>query len=197
MFRIIIPTILIIVSGLTGFFYVKPAYKEMNKIKAKKEIIDGALRNVKDIRKIVSKLQDDIESISDKNVAKLTAILPPADKFDKIRFLNNLTAIAARYNLSLDGLTISEEDSDAKVAAPINFGGNGEVGVTQINFSVLASYDVFKSFLKAIEENLELLDIETFSFSPSSYGSGESIEKNGDSYTFNINLTTYTEPKQP
>ena len=68
----------------------------------------------------------------------------------------------------------------------------GTIGAVQkdydgvvLSFSVLSTYPVFKQFLKEIEENLRIIDVENITFSVPRDSKGQDV------YQFGVSLRTY------
>jgi len=185
MFRIIVPIILIIVSGLVGFFYILPLYENVMTARDEGRGIDDALQKTKDIGDIAEELRGTVEGISSSDLDKLEVILPK--DVDEIRFLNMLNSIARRNNLALEGLTV-KSNLDEK--------GNNLAGLTGVlkpvpldaSFSVFAPYETFQVFLKDLEQSLALIDVQSITLSVLGAVEGEEVT---DSYIYKVNLSTY------
>jgi len=183
MFKLIVPIILVITSGLIGFFEISPLYEQVNTAKSEEQNINDALQKTKNIGDIAEELRSKVESISVSDINKLDVLLP--ENIDEIRFLNMLNSIAQRQGLALSQLNVTSD--------------NGEVSVTEIttlaqtkiltaSFSVFAPYETFKSFLNDLEKSLSLIDVDSIIISVPEYGV-DTIAT--DSYTYSIKLSTY------
>ncbi len=190
--RILIPIILIAVSLVIAFFYIKPLYVDMMKTNNKKTQIEDAIQKTEKIDVALSDLRANLDSISDINLDKIDAMLP--DKIDEVRYLDMINSLAQSYNLPIEGLKISGLNDAG------NTGGNSftnvgntigakEIEVIDIEFSASSTYQEFKEFLIVLERSLVLLDVNSISLSPSQPGSDSGIEE--DFYKYTIKLTTY------
>ncbi len=183
MFKLIVPIILIITSGLVGFFEMAPLYKEVKVAKGEEQRINDALQKTKDIGDIAEKLNNKIENISISDFSKLEVILPK--NIDEIRFLNMLNSIAQRQNLTLSGLNITSsgnEKTESMATVSENF------NIVNIDFSVFAPYETFKFFLNDLEQSLALIDVDSMILSAPQYAADTEVT---DSYTYSIKLSTY------
>jgi len=190
--KILIPIILIIVSLLIAFFYIKPLYVDIIKTNNKKAQIEDAIQKTEEIDVALSDLQSNLDSISDINLDKIDAMLPY--KIDEVRYLDMINSLAQSYNLPIEGLNISGlNDADnsggsffTKVSSDT---GTKEIEVISIEFSASSTYEEFKEFLVVLERSLVLLDINSISLSPSQSGSDSEIGE--DFYNYTVKLTTY------
>lgn len=191
-FRTLIPIVLIIVSVLIGLFYIKPLYAEIMNARDKKAQIEDALKKIEDIDNVISGLRSDINSIPDTDMNKINAILPYT--IDEVRYLDMVDSLADTYNLPITGLSITGLDNDTdgnSSALPSDIKNNAGVGgidTIEIQFSVSATYDVFKEFLRAIEKSLVLFDVSSISLTSAQSG----LDDNGeDTYNYTVKLETY------
>lgn len=180
MFRTLIPIILIVASGLLGFFYIFPIYEKITIAMKEEKGIDEALQKTKEIGTIATELRNKVESISVSDIDKLDTILP--SEIDEIRFVNMLNSIASRHNLSLGGPTVTEGASGV--------GDADEQGLNTIgvSFSVTASYETFIAFAQDLERSLSIADVHSIALSAPSAGEDDEVS---DSYNYDIELSTY------
>jgi len=187
MLRIITPIILITVSILVSFFYIRPLYFESVSSLKYKVDIDDALQKNKEIEKSVMKLREDISSVSQSDFDKLEVIL--SGGVDRIRLLNDLNTIGLRHGIFFSNLRVDEDKIGGEISSEIvNKKGKSAPKTLLVNFSASsASYNNFKLFLKDIERSMKLMDINSISFSHT-----DSDETNpSGSYSYEVSLSTY------
>ncbi len=192
--RILIPIILIAVSLLVIFFYIKPLYFEIIKTNEKKVQIEDAIQKTKEIDVVLSDLQSDLDSISDIDLDKIDAILPY--EVDEVRYLDMINSLAVSYNLPITGLKISglEDSNEAGMGSRAVVSGvtsKEEIAVIDIEFSISATYEEFKDFLEVLERSLVLLDVNSISLTSGQAGLDSGIENGEDFYNYAVKLTTY------
>ncbi|MEI7810057.1 MAG: hypothetical protein WCI41_00670 [bacterium] len=185
----IIPVILIGIV-ITGFFaFIKPTYDQTTVINTRLASYDEALSNAKNLKNERDKLTKIYNSIDPKDLEKLRVLLP--DNVDNIRLILEIEGIAKPY-----GMTLKDVKYDA---APDTKGAtaNGAQAVKQsgygtwnLAFSTEASYTNFVSFLKDLESNLRIIDIESIDFSPSAVTAGAN-QTPSNNYKYNIKFKTY------
>ncbi|GMQ95249.1 MAG: hypothetical protein BMS9Abin13_362 [Patescibacteria group bacterium] len=183
MFNSIIPIILVVVSGLVGFFYIEPKYDEIKSSGVAEKSIDDALRRANKIARITETLSAEMDSISGLDLDKLGVILP--SDIDTIRFLNTLNGIVARHDLTLESARVDIGAGDEAVDASSGVAPRiPEVKILKVSFSVTASYDTFTDLLADLERSLMLMDIDSVSFS--------AVGKEKENiYKYGVKLRTY------
>ncbi len=191
--RILIPIILILVSILVAYFYIKPLYSDITHVRSKKVLVVDALKEIKDIGNTIDKLRSNLKDISSVNMSKIDTILPSS--VDKVRYLNMVNLLAYSEGLSLGNLKIS--NSEAKNNTNISNLPVGVKGVhipskienMNIEFSVSTKYEDFKKFLKSLEQSLVLLNVDSISLDSGNVNTKDS--KKDDIYNYKVKLTTY------
>lgn len=120
-------------------------------------------------------------------VLEKTSYILPSNQ-DIPNLIVQLEALAFENGLVLEELTISvseermvgrvQETRSQEEEAPKDYETLG------VNFKLIGDYLAFKNFLKAVEENIRLMDINSVNFSAES---GEGLQI----FNFDISLTTY------
>jgi len=176
------PIMLILVSIGIFFFFIDPQYKETQTLLAEKNKNDVAIEKASQLRKERGVLQERYNNISDSERATLSQILP--DTVDNVRLILDMNNIANDYGIVLKGISVSGGpiSETPEVNRSANSVNSGQLyGTIQLSFSVTASYDVFKTFMKDLQDSLRLVDITDFTVT-----AGE-----GDLYNYSLTLNTY------
>lgn len=179
------PLILIIISVGVFFYFIDPERIEYAKLSEIKIENEKRLEDVKTLEKEFFVLQEKYKKISDEEKEKLNKVLP--ETVDNVRLILDINNIADNYgivirNISVTGGPIGEDQEDAKNAVrSVSENGSSSYGVISLGFSVVATYDVFKSFMQDLETSLRIVDITDFSVS-----TGE-----GEFYNYSVKLNTY------
>lgn len=176
------PIILILVSVGVFFFFIDPQKKELNTLIEEKNKNDQTIEKARELREARGKLQQNYNLISEDERKKLSQILP--DTVDNVRLILDINNIANKYGIVLKGISIS--GGPLQESTEVNRGPNANAsgqlfGTIQLSFSFAASYDIFKLFLKDLEDSLRLVDITDFSV-----GASEN-----NFYNYTITLNTY------
>ena len=175
------PIILILVSVGVFFFFIDPQKKDLNLRLEEKNKNEVTMQKATELRTANGSLTEKYKKISTEDRAKLSQMLP--DTVDNVRLILDINNIANKYGIVLKGISISGGPTDESKEVNRGTGGNsGQLyGTIQLAFSFSASYDIFKIFLKDLEDSLRLVDITDFSISSSE----------GDFYNYSITLNTY------
>lgn len=176
------PIILILVSVGVFFFFIDPQKKELDNLILEKNKNDQTIERARDLRQARGKLQESYNRISEDERRKLSQIVP--DTVDNVRLILDINNIANKYGIVLKGISISggpiQESTEVNRGAGAN--GSGQLfGTIQLSFSFSASYDIFKLFLKDLEDSMRLVDITDFTVSSS----------DSNFYNYSITLNTY------
>ncbi len=177
--KLIFPSILILISLATFFFYTNPHYQSVKDHQSQVADYDEALDNE-------AKLEQDRDALSNKYHSfpldaqvRLEKLLP--DNADNIRLVIDIQKIALSNGVNV----ISTEFDSSGAKSSSNGDGRGtqkDYGIFDLGFSVTGSYANFLKFLKAMESNLRVTDVQSITFS-----SGDTK----DTYTFSIKIKTY------
>lgn len=168
--------ILIFIVILAGgyFLLLQPKFaainKEKNLIKGKEAEISSLNNKIKQLEK----MKNSYEEIDKIDLDKIDSILPDASGKDKL--LSEMENLILKNGLLLTALQIEEVKETKKIANPEGEGDGSEkkdklanVGKIKINLDLTGTnYDSLKKILKAIENNLRLLDVAKIQFSPES-----------------------------
>lgn len=176
------PIILILVSIGVFFFFIDPQKKELDQLLKEKQQNETMLEKARNLRDSRGRLQEAYKKISEEDRDKLLKILP--DTVDNVRLILDLDNLASKkYGIVLKGISVSGGplQENKTVNSGINDTNNSSFGTIQISFSFSSSYDVFKIFMKDLQDSLRLIDITDFSITSSNDGL----------YNYSITLNTY------
>ena len=175
------PIILILVSVGVFFFFIDPQKKELNTRIEEKNKNEVTMQKATDLRTANGVLKAAYKKISDDERVELSKILP--DTVDNVRLILDINNISNKYGIVLKGISISGGPADeSKDVSRGTSGTSGQLyGTIQLSFSFSSSYDVFKLFMKDLEDSLRLVDITDFSISTSE----------NNFYNYSITINTY------
>ncbi len=194
------PILFIIISGLLFFSIVNPTYKDILKLRTDVETYNLAIDNSVKLQNKRDSLLDTYKSIKQIDKDRLEQFLPST--ISNIKFILEIEKIANLHNMPLknvvfqsflvgDTKTESSKDAGAMVLSAINSNTAIPYGVFPIQFTTEGTYDKFVLFLKDIEHNLRLVDVNqvTFSVPPPLDKPGEGSDPS--IYTYNLKVETY------
>lgn len=158
--RFFIPIILLIVSAAAFFWFIDPAYKDIQGLKKEAGLFNEALNNSAKLQGIRESVREEFNAISLQDHEMLSKLLP--DTVDNVRLVRDIDSIASSHGMTLRNVRVEvgEEGNTVGPSAKL-------YGTATVSFSVSAPYNSFVSFLKDLEKSLRLVDITNISFSAS------------------------------
>lgn len=190
MIQFFLPLLMIIISIGLYFGFIDPTYKDAKILEAQKQEFDTAVNNANQLTEKRNELISKVNSFPADGVNRLNKLLP--DYVDNVRLIMEVDRIALKYGVSIrevqaQGFGISaskDSSSSADFSGSIGSVPKDYDGAT-LSFSIFSDYPTFKQFIKDLEDNLRITDIERISFSVSQ------AAKSPDAYQFSVVLRTY------
>ena len=173
--KLIIPIILVIVSGVAFWMFINPRYAHVQELRAQAAQFDEALNRSKELIGIRDKLLSKYNTFDTDDLERLHKLLP--DTVDNVRLILDIDGIAGKYGMTIRNVTVKEAALPADTIGPSteSFGSIG------LEFSTAASYENFVRFLTDLEESLRIVDVTDISFSADE----------SDFYQYTVALKTY------
>ncbi len=188
MFKFITPIILITISVAVFFTFAKPIYTEISTLKTEVAAYDEALSNSKALEGERDKLTQKFNSIGSENLSRLEKLIP--ESVDNIRLILEIEKLAQPYGMALRDVkyeTTEEEPKEEGIIQNIPvMESNKDYGVWNLEFSIEGNYDNFMNFLRDLENNLRLVDIDSVSFS-----SNAGVGPSANIYKYDFKIRTY------
>lgn len=174
--KFLTPLILFGLSIAAFFLYINPTYTNIGVLRKESAQLQVAVANAEAAQTHWQELRTKYDSISNDDLQRLQKFLP--DRVDTIKLAVDLTALTEKY--SSKGLrNIRFSDSSASDSTQ-DLSGRA-FGSTAVSFDVSMSYDTFITYLSALEQSLQFMDITSISFQPTATGD----------YNFALTLKTY------
>lgn len=185
---LIILLILILAIAGVGFWLLKPGFSELKNLRVGISTANEELARKETLLAKIKALEEKYEESKEK-IEKMYQVLPL--KPDIPGILVQLETLASENGLLLEKIGYTLPKEATKVFRPQT---QDEAEKTKeqpllfktviINLQVAGSYEAFKSFLGALENNLRIMDVSGITLS--------AREKEGSvSYSYNLNLSTY------
>ncbi|MCK4918444.1 MAG: type 4a pilus biogenesis protein PilO [Candidatus Pacebacteria bacterium] len=175
MFKFILPTFLILLSGGLFFFFVDPMYQDIQVLKEEKIQYDEALNKSRELREVRDSLLSKYNRLDSENIDRLEKIIP--DNIDNVKLIMEIDSMASKY-----GAVIRRVDVNSHVDEEGSLGKDTkEYNIVNLDLTIEASYEDFIKFLNDLSSNLRIVDVNSLSFE-SNYL---------DLYQFNLNFKTY------
>ncbi len=183
MFRGLLATIFLAGAIVVFFTWTQPMLDSVKGLSEQKEILNEKLSSLKEIEKERENILDSYNSVGDTNREKVGKILPSSMKeMDLIVELENM---AANSGVALKDVNISDAGKEQKSTGGAKTGEAFYPNEIGLIIKASGPYQSFKEFLKSIETNLRIIDIESLDF----------ISGDVDSYEYNLKIKSYWKEK--
>ena len=153
--------ILIIISVAIFFVFIDPQYEEIDKLRKQKKDNDNMLQLSRELQRKRDLLQSSYNNISIEDRRQLEKLLP--DTVDNVRLILDINNIAEQYGISINNIDISKDASEASDRTNVSSSVDRttDVGTITLGFTITATYEVFMTFMKDLEETLRIVDIRS------------------------------------
>jgi Tfp pilus assembly protein PilO len=150
--------ILFILAALgTAIYWTRPLFEEVQTLIAKREELNTTLLRFQELKKVRDELLNKYNSISREDLKRLEELLPRSPEVGLL--LVNLENVSRTQGVSLNGLRVEEI-----IGSSANSKNENSLQSLPVEISVSSSYEVFRSFLSALELSRRIIDIESVSF---------------------------------
>lgn len=181
MSKIIISLLFLAISYYTAFFLAKPKWQELSDLKAQASSYKETLDSIGKMKESRDRLLRQYNSISEDEKDKLTKMFASSlNEGELMIMFDDFTKTSSLTLADISFQPISENASSALYDA------------YNINMNIIGTYNGFKNFLKNIEKNLLITDIDSITLNTNS--SGDSFKSKGSSggiYSFKITGSVY------
>lgn len=175
--RLLLPTILIILSGGAFFGFIDPAYQRVQDLQKDERLFEEALNNSKELQAVRDNLISQYNSFPASNIDRLEKMVP--DHVDNVRLVRDLDGIAAKYGMELNSVVVETGQRQSASIADANETQRHDS--VRIRFNVTAPYNIFLQFLDDIERSLRIADVTSVTFSADER----------DLYEYSVTIRTY------
>jgi Tfp pilus assembly protein PilO len=161
------------ISIASFFVYTNPTYKSVESLKAEAAQYELALDKAKEAEVKKEELISKYNTFSADDLDNLYKLLP--DTVDNIRLLLDINQVASSYGTSITNIQVDSGQTNTQANDPRPYGS------LIVKFTITLSYENFQKFLRDIERNLRVTDINTLSF----------ISSESGLYTYEVAIKTY------
>jgi len=178
MFSIVRPTISIIAGLLIIFFFVRPMYAQIGQLQEEADQYEETVQKVQEFNALLDSFLAKRNAILVRDLERLETFVPHGE-IDEVGALVDLEALASAHGLIFRNVkvgVIGESDNTDELddasgqiePEVVSQGFDASEFLTQdIDFSVIGTYNQFRSFLEDLEESLVLMDLTKISFTVS------------------------------
>jgi len=195
--KLFVPVSFIIISIILFITIVNPNYKEVSQLRTDISAYNMALDNSTSLQKTQDSLIEKYKGIKQENKDRLDHFLP--NTINNIKFILEVEQLANLHNLQIKDIKFQVEQPETTETKKVgdtstisSRAANVPYGTFPIQFSVDSDYKTFILFLKDLELNLRLVDVESVSFSvPTVNPSGKGTEVDPNVYSYTLKVQTY------
>ena len=182
MFRAIV-TIFFLAGAVTIFFIKsQPIFNETKNLKEQVIAFDNALADAKKIKEAKDELIAKYNNISQSDIDRIDKLVP--SRADAIKFIMEADDIIKNNGMILRSIDVKNTNGSK------TFSGAKEkpqlFGTVSFTMKIAGSYESFFSFLKNIEENLRLTDVNSIKLAPAAAAQ--------NLYEFDVEASAYFKP---
>ena len=178
---------------------INPLFGEVNQLRTDVSTYNVALNNSTELQKTRDSLINVYKSVKKEDIDRLNHFLPSTInnielilEIEKIANLHGMPIGNIRFDTkSLENQTTTTQ-TDNIVVAESDPADNLPYGIFPMEFTIEGKYETFVEFLKDLEHNLRLVDIESISFNvPSVTVSPTGGTSNSSVYSYTLKVDTY------
>lgn len=173
---ILMSLMLVIASIFVYSSMLIPKYNDIQNLRGKRSALDGLLEEEKQAVEAVKQLIRQYNSISDVK-AGLAITLP--DEEETASMINQFRGIASSNGILMTALSIRplsiKPTGKEEIVRPL--------GTLRVNLGLIGDYNSFKEYLKAIETNVRLMDVQSIQIQNAGLNNGP--------YEYQVEVDTY------
>jgi len=178
----LLPIILIGLSGALFLFWIDPTYDTVKDLQTEFASFDEAREKSAEIAKFRKEITDKYQNITQANFDRLEKVLP--SHIDNIQLILDINRIADNNGMTIRDIRINKrQGAEGSGREAIQTASEGIYDTVEFSFSVVSTYENFKTFLDALAISLRVVDVTSVSISAIS---GES-----DFYRYDVGIKTY------
>ena len=179
-------TILLVGSLVALTYLIQPAYSNIMDTRAQivsktkiRDTYDSSIKQAEKIKADYQNLLDTQQSIS--------SILPPQE--DLPETVNQVSGLAALNNLDLQTLSLTKPEVKSSSNTTDKKDFIKAIGTMKTSFKIVGSYESFRNFIGQLENNSDLLDLESLKITP--FIDTVSKTQVQDKYTYDLEVDNY------
>jgi Tfp pilus assembly protein PilO len=156
-----LPLILIALAIGIFFVFIDPQYEKIQELRKQKRDNDNMLELSRELQRKRDNLQSSYNNIGIEDRRDLEKLLP--DTVDNVRLILDISNVAEQYGILIQNIEISKDDNPAESKTNIatSVDRTTDIGTIRLGFTVAASYEIFMTFMKDLEETLRIVDIRS------------------------------------
>ena len=177
------PVLLVFLAILIFFFYIDPAYKEVQGNIENRDNLQESFKQAQDLKELQEEKFADFNAMSQRDKERLKVMI--SSEPDRVRLFNNISSIGTRNGVEVTRVNLSDDEDTSRRGSDEE--DKDVVGVQEVSvgFTVETNYANFLGFLEDVERSLQIMDVTRIDIKPGASAAG-SI------YAFDVELTAYS-----
>lgn len=182
----------IIITIALFIFIINPMYADVQSLTADVSSYSTALNNSTELQKTRDSLVNEYKNVKQEDKDRLNHFLPST--IGNIELILEIEKIANLHGMPIGDIRFETTGLESNVAsgtvAVVGSNDNLPYGTFPMEFTIQGKYDTFVLFLKDLEHNLRLVDVNAISFVVPASASGASTT-DASIYTYSLKVNTY------
>ncbi len=165
MIRTITPIFSIIIALVIFFFYTQPQFELIKQVQGQTEDFEEAASKAKQLNDELSRKLSEKRNYPPEVLKRLDALVPTT--IDEVRILNDVSEIARKYNMLFGNIDVANNEVEQTAETAEGKGTSvsyDSIASAEIEFSLIGTYEQFKSFLADLEQSLVMLEVTNINF---------------------------------
>ncbi len=164
MIRTITPILSILAALLIFFFFTKPEFAEVKRVRMEADRYQSAIETAELRNKELEAKITEKQGHPAVDIERLNTLVP--SEIDEVKILADLSELARKHNVLFGNVSVMNNDMkpQSAVADGSQKGNFRDLIATDLQFGLIGTYDQFKAFLADIESSLMLHEITNISF---------------------------------
>ena len=179
-----IPFIVIGICIALYYVYMGPTYSTISDLQTQKSGYVAALANIDQLKTHRDAILAQYNSIAPGDIAKLEKVVP--DTTNSVDVVSNINAIAAQYGMTIRQVKITQSQTVTRTAVDAAAAPQSPFQTSTVSFSVSGPYPQFILFLKDLESNVHLFDVNSLNIALNQKLSTAGV------FDYSVGLDTYS-----
>lgn len=150
-----LPIILILLAIGIFYMYISPHYSAVKNLMDERGQYVAALANIGQVQQLRDSLETQYGNLPQDNINRLNTAIPQG--LDTVKLISDLDTVAGQQGMTLSNVQMTSENSDNNQA--VNVKNVQPYQTATMSFTVIGTYPGFLSFLKSMENSLQIIDV--------------------------------------
>ena len=164
MIRTVTPIFSIVIGILIFLFYTQGQFTDVKQVKDEASRYEQAVATAETRNKELNAKYDAMEAHGPSDIERLNTLVPR--EIDEVKILTDISELARSHNMLFGNVVASNNELEPQVTVddgslPAEF---KDLTFTELQFSLIGTYDQFKAFLADVESSLVLLEVYNIGF---------------------------------